>query len=124
MLKHESEENITDIPKTTWSNSLQTFQSKKRRNLIETNTLLLTFNTTSLPKSLKFFYRIILVVYIPNPLRSFNCQRFGHHENGCPVPDGSVCEKCGMGDFDHPTRACKNQAKCVNCNKSHFSKIK
>ena len=71
-----------------------------------------------------FFYRFIPVeVYIPNPLRCFNCQRFGHHENGCPVPDGSVCEKCGMGDFDHPTHACKNQAKCVNCNKSHFSKL-
>ena len=27
-----------------------------------------------------------------------------------------------MGDFDHPTHACKNQPKCVNCNKSHQSK--
>ena len=61
-------------------------------------------------------------MYIPNPLRSSNCQRFGHHENGCPEPPGSVCEKCGMGDFDHPTHACKNQPKCVNCHKNHLSK--
>ena len=69
------------------------------------------------------FYRIIPVeVYIPNPLRCFNCQRFGHHENGCPEAPGSVCEKCGMGDFDHHTNACKNEAKCVNCHKNHQSK--
>ena len=45
-----------------------------------------------------------------------------HHENGCPELPGSVCEKCGMGDFDHPTNACKNEAKCVNCHKNHQSK--
>ena len=27
-----------------------------------------------------------------------------------------------MGDFDHPTHACKNEAMCVNCNKNHMSK--
>ena len=27
-----------------------------------------------------------------------------------------------MGDFDHPTHACKNQPKCVNCHKNHQSK--
>ena len=30
--------------------------------------------------------------------------------------------KCGMGEFDHPTNACKNEAKCVNCHKNHQSK--
>ena len=44
------------------------FRIKKDGNLIDTNTLLLTFNTTSLPKSLKNFYRIIPVeIHIPNP---------------------------------------------------------
>ena len=27
-----------------------------------------------------------------------------------------------MGDFDHHTNACKNEAKCVNCHKNHLSK--
>ena len=27
-----------------------------------------------------------------------------------------------MGDFDHSTNACKNEAKCVNCHKNHQSK--
>ena len=120
MLKHETEENINEYLKTQGVTACKRFTIKKDRNLIETTTLLLTFNTTFLPKSLKTFYRIIPVeVYIPNPLRCFNCQRFGHHENSCPELPGSVCEKCGMGDFDHSTHACKNEA---NCHKNYLSK--
>ena len=101
MLKHETEGNITEYLKQQGVTACKRFTIKKDGNLIETNTLLLTFNTTTLPKSLKKFYRIIPVeVYIPNPLRCFNCQRFGHLENSCPELPGSVCEKCGMGDFD------------------------
>ena len=123
MLKHETEENITEYLKTQGVTACKRFTIKKDGNFIETNTLLLTFNTTTLPKSLKKFYRIIPVeVYIPNPLRGFNCQRFGHHENGCPELPGSVYGKCGMGDFDHHTNACRNEAKCVNCHKNHLSK--
>ena len=123
MLKNETEENITEYLKQQGVTAYKRFTIKKDGNLIETNTLLLTFNSTSLPKSLKIFYRIIPVeVYNTNPLWCFNCQRFGHHENGCPEPPGSVSKQCGMGDFDHPTHACKNQPKCVNCHKNHLSK--
>ena len=123
MLKHETEENITEYLKQQGVTACKCFTIKRDGNLIETNTLLLIFNTTSLPKSLKIFYRIIPVeVYIPKPHWCFNCHRFGHHENSCPELPGSVCEKCGMGDFDHPTHTCKNEAKCVNCNKNHLSK--
>ena len=27
-----------------------------------------------------------------------------------------------MSHFDHPTHACKNEAKCVKCRKNHLSK--
>ena len=90
---------------------------------METNTLLPTFNTVNVPKSLKIFYRIVPVdAYVPNPLRCFNCQRFGHHESNCPVDIGSVCEKCGTGGHDHHTSSCKNKPKCVNCGKEHISR--
>ena len=75
------------------------------------------------PKSLRIFYRIVPVdIYVPNPLRCFNCQRFGHHENNCPVDLGSVCANCGAGGHDHHTSACKNAPKCVNCGKDHVSR--
>ena len=51
----------------------------------------------------------------------FNCQKFGHHEDKCPVDPGSVCERCGMGDHDHHTNHCKNQTKCVNCGGDHIT---
>ena len=59
---------------------------------------------------------------MPNPLRCFNCQRFGHYESNCPVDIGSVCEKCGTGGHDHHTSSCKNKPKCVNCGKEHLSR--
>ena len=56
MLKHETEENITEYVKQQRVIACKRFRIKKDGNLIETNTLLLTFNTTSLPKSLKNFF--------------------------------------------------------------------
>ena len=97
--------------------------SKKNMKLLKKNTILLTFNTITVPKSLKIFYRIIPVtMYVPNPLRCFNCQRFEHHEGDCPVDYASVCEKCGTGGFDHLESKCPNQVKCVNCGLNHLSR--
>ena len=104
MLKHETEENITEYLNTQGVTACKRFKIKKDGNFIETNTLLLTFNTTTLPR--------------------FNCQRFGHHENGCPELPGSVCEKCGMGDFDHPTNSCKNEANVCELSQKPSIKIK
>ena len=59
---------------------------------------------------------------MPNPLRYFNCQRFAHHEKNCPEDLGSVCEKCGVGQFDHLVSKCKNPVKYVNCGKDHLSR--
>ena len=72
---------------------------------------------------MKIFYRIIPVqLYIPNPLRCFNCQRFGHHESYCPADPGSVCEKCGAANHDQHTSQCKNDMVCANCGKDHLPK--
>ena len=77
---------------------------------VDTNKILLTFNSVVPPKTLKIFYRIIPVeMYAPNPLRCFNCQRFGHHENNCPVDIGSVCERCGKRGDDHHTNQVQTQ---------------
>lgn len=62
-----------------------------RRN---TNTFILTFKLTALPKFLKIGYlRVPVSVYIPNPLRCFNCQKFGHGKSNCK--GRAICAKCG-----------------------------
>ena len=99
------------------------FTIKENNETVENNTSLPTFNTITIPKSLKIFYRVVPVdMYVQNPQRCFNCQRFGHHETNCPVDLWSVCAYCGAGGHDHHTSASKNQPKCVNCGKDHFSR--
>ena len=122
-LRLESEENILEYLKSQGVTHVKRFKIKKNHELVNTNTLLLTFNTFVTPKTLKIFFQLIPVeLYVPNPLRCFNCQKFGHHESNCPADESSVCERCGKGDQDHTTSQCKNPAKCVNCGGNHVSR--
>ena len=122
-LKGETEANICEYLQSQGVIAVKRFTIKKNYDTIPTNTLLLTFNSVTVPKSLKIFYRVISVeIYVPNPLRCFNCQRFGHHESDCPVDYASVCDKCGTGGFDHIPSNCKNPVKCVNCGLDHLSR--
>ena len=69
-LKGESEENIKEYLKDQGVIAVKRFTIKKGNSTIQTNTLLLTFNRITVPKSLRIFYRFIPVdIYIPNPLR-------------------------------------------------------
>ena len=52
-----------------------------RRN---TNTFIVTFSLPSIPTHLKIgFIRVPVSVFIPNPLRCFKCQKFGHGSKTC-----------------------------------------
>ena len=114
ILKAETEENILEYLKPQGVTHVKRFTIRKNHKIVNTNTLLLTFNSIETPKTLKIFYQIIPVeVYVPNPLRCFNCQRFGHHESNCPADVGSVCERCGTGNHDHLTSQCQNQSVLI-----------
>ena len=120
MLKGESKDSIVEYLRPQGVTGCKRFKIKKEGQSVETNTLLLTFDRVNVPKSLKIFYRVVPVdVYVPNPLRCFNCQRFGHHENNCTEDPGSVCENCGADGHAHQTSQCKNPTKCINCGKDH-----
>ena len=122
-LKGESEADILAYLKPQGVTAVKRFRVRKGEQLIETNTLLLTFNMVTVPKSLRIFYRMVPVeIYVPNPLRCYNCQKYNHHEDNCPEDLGSICENCGMGGHDHLTSRCKNPTKCVNCGKDHLSR--
>ena len=112
LLRTETEENILEYLKPQGVTYVKRFKIKKNGELVNTNTLLLTFNTVVAPQTLKIFYQIIPVdLYVPNPLRCFNCQKFGHHESNCPSDEGSVCERCGAGNYDHLSSQCRNPPK-------------
>ena len=79
----DEEEILTELTPQEVSNVRRISFSKDGKR-IPTNTLVLTFSTPHLPKTIKVGYLVVRVnVYIPNPLRCYNCQKFGHHENRC-----------------------------------------
>ena len=123
ILSTETEENILEYLKPQGVTHVKRFKIKKNGELVNTNKLLLTFNTVLTPKTLKIFYQIIPVdLYVPNPLRCFNCQKCGHHERNCPSDEGSVCERCCADNHDHLSSQCRNPPKCVNCSGKHMSR--
>ena len=79
-----------------------------------TNIFVLTFNLPNLPTFVIIgFIQVKVDVYIPNPLRCYNCQVFGLHKNKCGRH--VVCCNCGEPEHCGPIVVCDKPAKCVNC---------
>lgn len=92
--------------------------SKRNGVFTPTNTLILTFDTPTLPKKIKAGYLELSVnPYIPSPLRCFECQRFGHGSSNCKRK--KVCARCS--DEGHNDKDCTKDLKCVNCGQNHAS---
>ena len=94
----------------------------KNNEKISTKHIILTFASTRLPRSLKAGYlECPIRAYIPNPLRCFNCQRFGHSKTSCRGK--TTCARCGV--IGHESQDCEAPFCCVNCHQEHpsYSKI-
>ena len=85
----------------------------------ESNTIILTFDGAELPKEIKAGYINIKVnPYIPNPLRCFNCNKFGHPKDRCKRK--ACCARCGGTDHTDD-RECRRIPHCTNCEGEHSS---
>nr|XP_042902787.1 uncharacterized protein LOC122270227 [Parasteatoda tepidariorum] len=61
---------------------------KRGKDIITTQHLILTFNSATLSTDIKVGYINCKVrPYVPNPLRCFKCQKFGHSTNHCRGKD-------------------------------------
>ena len=81
-----------------------------------TNTFVLTFNAPVPPTTIKAGYLKLRVdPYVPNPLRCYKCQRFGHSQQKCSR--SPVCARCGKGG--HQDKDCNSDPKCPNCQGKH-----
>ena len=89
-----------------------------RDNVLKpSNTFVFTFSTPVLPSTVKIgFIQAKVDVYIPNPLRCYQCQIFGHHEHKCGRQ--AVCANCGMPEHC-PSGQCQRPARCANCLGDH-----
>ena len=85
-----------------------------RRNgqVLPTKHIILTFSCPNLPQRIKAAYLSCSVrPYIPNPLRCFQCQCYGHSKTYCR---GSVnCACCA--EVGHDSTNCVQPESCVNC---------
>ena len=77
-----------------------------------THTYIMTFEATELPRSIKIGYINARVgVYVPNPLRCFKCQKYGHGSNRCTGKE--ICSKCAG---EHSVENCTSDIFCcANC---------
>ncbi|GFX60465.1 uncharacterized protein TNCV_1181841 [Trichonephila clavipes] len=79
------------------------------------------FNSPKLPNKIKAGYLNCKIrPYIPNPLRCFKCQRFGHSQTSCRGQ--LTCSRCAS--VGHSSTDCTLELKCVNCTQSHPSDSK
>jgi hypothetical protein len=95
--------------------------TKNNGSAIPSNTFVLTFNRPTLQQSVKAAYLHIPVEpFIPNPLRCFNCQKFGHRKSS--RHHNAICSRCG--NEGHSDSDYQQQPRCVNCSNPHpsFSK--
>ncbi|GBN79514.1 hypothetical protein AVEN_205512-1 [Araneus ventricosus] len=93
---------------------------KRNGQIFPTKHLILTFNNPVLPKNVKIAYiNCPVKPYIPDPLRCFKCQKFGHTTTACRG-NKEICARCSLPD--HNSQTCKSTTqKCYNCSSDHPS---
>ena len=83
---------------------------RKNGEVIPTSTIFLTFNSPDLPKEIKVGYlRVKVELFVHNPLRCFNCNRFGHTSAGCKTTAKYV--RCAKGNKTESVMS----HSCFNC---------
>ncbi|GFW18540.1 uncharacterized protein TNCV_1222011 [Trichonephila clavipes] len=94
---------------------------KKDASIIPTKHIILTFNSPKLPSTIKTVnLNCKIRPYIPNPLRCFKCQRFGHSQTACRGQ--LTCSRCAS--VGHASSDCSLELKCVNCSQPHSADSK
>ncbi|GBO26694.1 hypothetical protein AVEN_40056-1 [Araneus ventricosus] len=117
-LLNETEEKITEELKSQGVIHVRRITIRRDGQLLNTKHLILTFDSNKLPEHIKAGYmRLSVRTYIPNPLRCFKCQRFGHSKTSCR---GTLtCARCA--EVGHESTDCTRTEKCVNCKGEHTS---
>ncbi|XP_071114959.1 uncharacterized protein [Haliotis cracherodii] len=114
-LSDMSEQEIVTELKDQAVTAVKRFTKKVNGVITPLNTYLFTFDRPSIPRSIKAGYvNIGVEVYVPNPLRCYTCQKFGHGSKSCDRPH--VCQRCGG---KHDSTECREDVKCANCNGQH-----
>ena len=89
---------------------------RRNGNIEATNTFVLTFALPTVPSVVKAAYmKLPVELYLPNPLRCFQCQKFGHGKSTCNRKQ--FCAK--YAQEGHVDSDCPNSPQCANCGGGH-----
>ncbi len=107
LLDEWSEQGVSDVKR------IFAFRDGEKK---PTDSLIVTFDLQTLPKELTAGYlRLPVSLYVPQPLRCYHCQKYGHHKSQCK--NKPACQVCsGEG---HDDRTCGNKPHCRNCGEDH-----
>ena len=115
-----SEIEIRDKLKTQGVVEVHRVTVKKEGKIIPTNTLFLTFNRPDVPKKIVVGYlKVKVELFVSNPLRCFNCNKFGHTSQRCRTT--AKCQRCGK---DKHKEQCEGTLICSNCKGPHAASAK
>ena len=93
---------------------MTTFRDGKRQ---DTSLLQITFVSSTLPEKLVVGrLRYDVRPYIPNPLRCYRCQKYGHGDKKCK--NEPICKKCGEKSHEN---ACTSAQICISCKATSHS---
>ena len=88
---------------------------KKEGKVIPTSILFLTFKQPEVPKEIVAGYlKVKVELFVPNLLRCFNCNKFGHTSQRCRTT--AKCQRCGKGKHEEQ---CGEPLICSNCKGPH-----
>ncbi|GFV70107.1 uncharacterized protein TNCV_3714841 [Trichonephila clavipes] len=94
---------------------------KKDTAVIPTKHIILTFSSPTIPHTITAGYLNCKIhPYIPNPLRCFKCQMFGHSQTFCRGQ--LTCCRCAS--VGHASTDCSLEPKCINCSQPHTADSK
>nr|XP_042904647.1 uncharacterized protein LOC122270624 [Parasteatoda tepidariorum] len=113
---NDTEEMILENLQSQNVSSVRRIKIRRDGKLIPTKHLILTFDPSNLPSEVKMAWINCPVrPYIPNPLRCYQCQRFGHSKTSCR--SRPVCARCSS--TDHEDTSCELPPLCINCKGDH-----
>ena len=112
-LRGVTDEDIKDGLSSCGVTHARRIESRRGGVTSPTDNIVLTFSGNDLPPHVTVGYvRVKVRVYIPNPMRCFRCQRFGHTRTHCRGQP--TCSKCASKD--HTDETCESDTlRCVNC---------
>ncbi|GBN58513.1 hypothetical protein AVEN_105202-1 [Araneus ventricosus] len=116
--QYDTDSDIMEYLRSQNVSAVKRISVRKDGQYVPTKHLILTFNVPTLPKSVIIAYIDCPVrPYIPNPLRCYKCQKFGHSIQSCRGTE--TCARCA--EVGHTSNTCTAAPLCANCKGDHPS---